>query len=520
MDNNKNYLGCIKRKGSILIVKKNSFFVLVLIATVFTVFAEQYQITDIQYELDGRTKEYALDKALDIRKDHVLESEEELQLYVDFISQKLSDQRVLENTQVRYELGAATGEGIIPVTLFIIADETWNILPLPYPKYDSNSGFTLKLKVKDYNFFGTMEPLNFDLEFYQEDEGTTNVLGLGIDFSIPFALGVLDAQWNNNASIDYTFGDSSPNFSFSTGLDLAYAFKYVTLKMEAKQSVGISNDYKEAGDWIYGTEFLKFSTPVTLLHTTGAFGNITFTPYTSITYHWDLNGIKHPDLVGPDIGLGYGFSVGKVNWIGNFRKGFTSSITNSYGYNFHTTDWTTGLAFQFEGFYFIDFIGISTRSKIFTHYDIVKKRNSTTTNVAEWMRGIYNGTSYNSGQANMPTGFVMNLDFPIRVLETDWRGWGKAIFKRDMPSWFGFFDFEMQFVPFIDIALYGADDYCLVHFDDGFYSAGLEVILYPNKMRSIQVRASAGLDFAARLMDHDWRDKKGLEIEIGIGLHY
>ena len=55
---------------------------------------------------------------------------------------------------------------------------------------------------------------------------------------------------------------------------------------------------------------------------------------------------------------------------------------------------------------------------------------------------------------------------------------------------------------------------------DGFYSAGLEVIVYPTKMRSIQVRASAGLDLGARLMKQDWRTKRGLEIEIGIGLHY
>ena len=89
-----------------------------------------------------------------------------------------------------------------------------------------------------------------------------------------------------------------------------------------------------------------------------------------------------------------------------------------------------------------------------------------------------------------------------------------------MPSWFSIFDFEMHIVPFIDLALYGADDYCLLHLDDGFYSAGLEVIVYPEKMRSIQVRASAGLDLAARLLEQDWRDKKGLEIEIGIGLHY
>lgn len=500
-------------------MKKISFTV-ILLTSIFTVFAEHYQITDIQYELDGRTKEYVLDKALDIRKDRIFESQEEFQLYVDFISQKLSDQRVLENTQVLYELAPATVEGIIPVTLFISADETWNILPLPYPKYDSNSGFSFKIKIKDYNFLGTMEPLNFDLEFYQKDEGTTNVAGIGIDFAIPFTLGVLDAQWNNEASIDYTFGDSSPNFSFSTGLDLAYAFKYITLKLETKQSVDINNEYKEAGDWVYGTEFAKFSTPVTLLRTTGTFGDIKFVPYTSITYRWDLDGITHPDLVSPTFSLGYVFSAGKVNWIGNFRKGFTANLINSYEYTFHTTDWTTELALQFEGFYFINFFGMSTRSKIFTHYDVVKKSNTNTTNIAEWMRGIFNDKNYNSGRANLPTGFVMNLDFPIRVLETDWRGWGKALFKRDMPSWFGFFDFEMHVVPFVDIALCGANDHCGVNLDEGFYSTGLEVILYPNKMRSIQVRASAGLDLGARFLNQDWRSKKGPEIEIGIGLHY
>lgn len=519
MDHNQDHLGGDKRKRSLLILKK-IFTLFLWVVFSFVAFAEGYQIVDVQYDLDGRTKEYALNKNLDIRRDIVFDSEEEFKLYIDFVTQKVSDQRILENTNVSYQMGAANEQGVIPVTLLISADETWNILPVPYPKYNSNSGFSLKLKVKDYNFLGTMEPLNFDLEFYQEDEGTTNVLGLGIDFSIPFQLGVLDAQWNNDISADYKFGDAKPSFSFSTGLDLAYAFKYVALQLEAEQSFDIDPSYKDAGDEFYATEYLKFSTPVTILRTTGPFGNITFTPSASLTYYWDANGIKHEDLIGPTVGLGYSFSTGIVNWIGNFRKGFLSSFSHSYDYNFYTTNWTTGLAFQFDGFYFFDFIGFSTRAKIFTHYDIAQHKFTDTTNVAEWMRGVYDDESYNEGRAAMPTGFVINLDFPIRIVQTDWRGWGKALFKRDMPSWFSFFDFELQVAPFLDIALSEADDYCLFHLYDGFYSAGLEVIVYPTKMRSIQVRASAGLDLGARLMKQDWRTKRGLEIEIGIGLHY
>lgn len=519
MDHNEDHLGSDKRKRSLLILKKN-FFLVACAFFCFSGFAESYQIVDVHYSLDGRTKEYALNKKLDIHKDTVFKTEEEFNLYIDFLTQKVSDQRILEDTNVSYELGAANEQGIIPVTVFISADETWNILPLPYPKYNSNSGFSLKLKVKDYNFLGTMEPLNFDLEFYQEDEGTTNVLGLGIDFSIPFQLGVLDAQWNNDISADYKFGDAKPSFSFSTGLDLAYAFKYVALQLEAEQSFDIDPSYKNYGDVFYATEYLKFSAPVTILRTTGSLGNITFTPFTTLTYYWDGNGVKHPDLLGPTVGVGYSFSTGKVNWFGNFRKGFTSSLSHSYDYNFDTTQWSTELALNFQGFYFFNAIGITTRAKLFTHYDIAQHKFTDTTNVAEWMRGVYDDESYNEGRAAMPTGFVINLDFPIRIVQTDWRGWGKALFKRDMPSWFSFFDFELQVAPFLDIALSEADDYCLFHLYDGFYSAGLEVIVYPTKMRSIEVRASAGMDLGARLMEQDWRTKRGLEIEFGIGLHY
>lgn len=482
--------------------------------------AESYQITDVQYDLDGRTKPYALNKALDIRKDTVFDSKEELDFYIDFITQKVSDQRVLEDSQVSYQVGTPNEQGITPVILFISADETWNILPLPYPKYNSNSGFSLKLKVKDYNFLGSMQPLNFDLEFYQEDEGTTNVLGLGFDFSIPFAIGSVDAQWNNDVSMDYTFGDIRPALSFSTGLDLSYAFKYVVLQLEAEQAFDMDPDYREAGDEFYATEYLKLSTPFTLLRTTSPFGDLVLAPHASLTYHWDANGVKHEDLIGPTLGLGYAFSIGKVNWYGNFRKGLTTSFTHSYDYNFESADWTSGLALEFQGFYFINVLGLTTRAKIFTHYDPIQGRNTTTTNVASWLRGVYDDSKYNEGRADMSSGFVLNIDFPIKIVQTDWLGWGKALFKRTMPSWFGIFDFELQLGPFVDIALYGADDYCLFHLDDGFYAAGLEVIVYPTKMRSIQVRASAGLDLGAKLLKQDWRSNRSLEIEFGIGLHY
>ena len=64
---------------------------------------------------------------------------------------------------------------------------------------------------------------------------------------------------------------------------------------------------------------------------------------------------------------------------------------------------------------------------------------------------------------------------------------------------------------------------------DGWYGAGLEVLVYPAKWRSLVVRASAGIDVGrkiikkavSKLIDDSWRKNvSALEISIGIGLFY
>jgi len=61
---------------------------------------------------------------------------------------------------------------------------------------------------------------------------------------------------------------------------------------------------------------------------------------------------------------------------------------------------------------------------------------------------------------------------------------------------------------------------------DGWYAGGMEVIVYPAKMRSIYVRASLGFDLAelknlSGLNGRAKRDGEPItEIFIGIGVHY
>ncbi len=483
--------------------------------------AEQYRIVDVKYDIIGRTREYALNKNLDIRKNVVFSSKEVFEMYLTHLKQVLVNQRVLQESEITYTTAEADENGTMPVTLLITAKDTWSILPLPYPKYNSNDGFSFKLKVKDFNFWGSMEPLDFEIVFSQENEGNDNVLSTGLSFAIPFSMGVFDAKWETDSSLSYTIGADRPEFNFSTGMSMAFPFKFVTLSLTLKQKINQDLDYKSTGDELYFTEYAGFDASFTLYRSSSLLDKIIWKPYTSVTYNWDTDGIFHPDLTGPVLAVGHTISAGSVNWYGNFRQGITGSVTQNFDYNFDSFSFIPSISAEVKGFYAFKYAGIASRLYAYTYYDVFDKKYTGTKNIGSRIRGVYDSKNYNEGQTETAAAVCLNLDIPVKILQTDWLGWGKALFKRDMPSFFRYFDFELQFAPFIDVALIRntAKD-SLLNPKDGFIGTGLEVVVYPTKMRSIQVRGSVGFDVSRQLSSASWRTSKGPEIEIGIGLHY
>jgi len=501
-------------------------FIILLFSLIFAnIFAEQYQIQEVEYDIIGRTKEHALNQKLNINKKQIFNTLEELETYIGYINQSLVNQRVLQETSIKYELGTLQENNIIPVKIIITAKDTWNIFPVPYPKYNSNNGFEFKLKIKDYNFFGSMEIMNFDLVFFQENEGENNNIGLGIDFSIPFGLGMFNAMWNVDTNIAYTFGNNKPDFDFSTGLDFSLPLNFVTFQLSIKQSITQNTDYTDINDDFYLSEYISLAAPFTLLSTTSYLGDIKLTPNIEFNYNWDIDKIVHEDLIGPTLNLGYNFSFGKVDWVGNFRKGFFTDISQDFTYNFSKEKWNNLLSTELRGYFSRNFISFNGRFYGFTTYNPIKKDFSSKIEIGSRMRGIFDSSDLdnNQGQLETSAALCLNIDIPIKIVQTDWRKWGKNIFNRNMPNWFAYLDFEMQISPFIDVALTNNTiTKRLFNPKDGFYGAGLEVLVFPSKMRSIQVRGCIGLDLSSKLpvFDAPWRTSKGPEIEIGIGLHY
>ena len=187
------------------IVFKRRFFLIALCLLSFSLLcAQEYRIDTVTYNIKGLTREYALSKAVPIDTTRIFPDRSALETYLENILIQLKNQRVLEEASVSPSFGTETEDGLIPVSVLVSTKDTWNIIALPYPKYDSNSGFVFKLKIKDYNFFGTMRTLSGDISYeYAEDENHPHRIGAAVSFDIPFKLGLSDSNWTNNIDTSY-----------------------------------------------------------------------------------------------------------------------------------------------------------------------------------------------------------------------------------------------------------------------------------------------------------------------------
>ncbi|MDR3284865.1 MAG: hypothetical protein LBS97_06790 [Treponema sp.] len=499
-------------------------------------YGEQFRIAEVKYDITGITKEYALRLAVPIDEERVFYSFEEFDGYINLIRQELINQRTLANTELTYSTPETGRDDLILVMVMIRTKDTWNIFGTPYPKYNSNNGFEFKLKLKDYNFLGLMRTLTFDLNYNydldRERQGKDpNTIGINFDYVLPFQLHKFDAEWTNYFSLNWAFLDETdraqPEFTYTTGVGVTFPLNNsVKLRFSVRHSIRYEYDYKEQGDALYSTEYAELALPLVI----GWISEVTpvsFTPNLHFTYNWDKDGIAHPDLQSPTAGPGYSIGAWHINWHDNFRKGYAFSFGQNFDWNFDekkkeaNKQFVPSIRAEFSGFGASKYIGITERTYFVAYYN-------NTEDIGGRLRGILDSQRW----IGTSMALVVNLDIPVKIVQTDWRGWGKWVFQkifrreRDMPSWFGVFDFELQVLPFADIALIhnGATGRTF-SLQDGWYAAGFEVLIFPSRWRSIQGRFSYGIDMGRRFLadkiDMSWRENKpDDEISIGIGLFY
>lgn len=519
-------------------------------------YGQQFQITSVDYEIlpispksHFKTDDYQIAKEIPVNTKKVFASEEDLFKYLDDYRQKLKNLRAFEEEtiEINYEYSEPVTTSTLDdqgqpltitfVTLHIKAQDAHHLVIIPGPKYNSNSGLTLKIKLKDTNFLGTLQTLRSD--FYvmiptSESDATKFETGINFAYDYPFQLGIFDALWLNDLGISYTSGDRLPEFGISTGLRLELPFEKTKLIFEVDQKFAFDNSekFKEYDDSLYFADLLKVSAPIVLADLE-YFGKLTYTPYFNSTFYWDINGI-HKDntsLASPVITGGHSLSFGRKDWNKNLRTGLSLSLDNYYSYNFKTKIFSPVVRLDTQAYksfdlfnnkYTLNSFGICASLDTFTYLTKPSEDPFTLQHqgigIGGQLRGIrdsqvYEGTGMS---ALSPTSaIILNLDFPLHVLSTYFT---KTFLK--------YLNFDMQLSPFVDIALcYNKITKEYFNPKDGFYAAGLEVIVYLHRWSSTAIRGSVGIDvgrkFFPGMLNMDWRDgvsKK--EFSLGLELHY
>jgi hypothetical protein len=489
---------------------------------------------NITFHITGRTRPFAILHNGEFNDGEELRGTAGLEKYIRDKTQLLINQRVLEEASIEYTLGEPEADGRIPVYLEISVKDTWNLIAVPYPKYDTNTGFELITKARDYNFFGTMNPLRIDLG-YKYDENNRNAVVFEIDSDTPFR--AFGYNWNLNFDHFFSYRpDVAEPFYYKnvTGLSMELPFKRTTFTFGFAESFTLNEEnddrYKNLGfndfqKGPYMASKLSSSWKIPTGVEIPASGELTYTPELSLTVNHEFQGHPLDDIRrGPFIKFSHSIGFDRIDWIGNFRRGFDVSMNNSYNYDFHQYaggEKNPDIDYSISGIGHIiitDNFGISGQLQ-FRHW-------------------FYQNPAYYDKAGNALRGLLdksiqadymlsLNLDFPFKLFSF-------------LPSqWFGvsklrFFDFDLHLSPIIDLALYH-DPQTGTAFDPRniLAAGGIEIIVFPAFMRSLYIRLSLAWNFVESVNNPSgsylpsWLPVipklpggDNREIFVGIGHHY
>lgn len=502
---------------------KKLLLVILLVVLPFILFSEAYQIVDSEYEIEGagfkfmgKTREYPLQRNFPLDKRTVFKDRQAFENYISNYEQTLISSRYFDEVSVKYEATPSETEELYYVHILINIKDSHHLILMPYPKYSSNTGLSLKLKAKDSNFFGSLNTMNADVNLTLDSEGFKP--GFTFSFDAPFSAGPFDAVFVNDYSLNYALSEDYQGFEWDTetGLKLSLPFNRFSIDFGIYQYTYRDFSYREYDDELYFSEEIKFGVPV-ILTTLSNFTEIVYGPSVGIIWNWDFDGInpENDDLSGPEVSFSHSISNGKITWNNNFRKGYNLNLSNSFVYNIQRDDIVPSV--QFDAQFFWNYqtneqdiwnrFGICTNFSIFHYFDISSNTYKYGSQIGQYLRGIldenYFGNEKPYGTAS--SAILLNLDLPHNVFT--------AYFPKEI------LNFNLQFSPFFDMALvYDRESGRYFSFEDGFYCGGFELLIYPLNWSSFTIRASIGVDLRSNIFVEGLKQNK--EIFIGIGLQY
>jgi len=487
-----------------------------------------YVIREIEFDVIGQSRPFALISGGNFKEGEKITGKDNFDKYLALKNQLLINQQVLEEVTIEYFIGESEDDGALPVKLLVHVKDTWNIIVLPYPKYDSNDGFSITLKARDYNFLGTMSALRVDLG-YENGNGEQGV-NFSLESDVPFQAAGLNWIFNFDHFFGYTFNE--PLFYQNvTGLSLLLPWRTTTFTAGFNQYITV-NEENTAEDidvfdldnryyGVYGSTELFAFWKLPLGVEIGGFGELEYIPGISGKINYPYSSMDEPRKLVTSFNHSIGF--GRIDWIGNYRKGLSASIGNSYQWYFDRADsplkisLDAGIAFYWV---FSKYFGVSSKLNYRQWWHRSEKLGDYIPyyNAGDMTRGIINDDirAYQM--------LTFSFDLPIRIL----RFWPSEWLNNQKLH---LIDFEMHLSPFFDMTMFKGpysklkDEYDPYNGKTGFNindminTTGLEVMVFPGFFRSLKIRASIGYNLN-RIRQEGGSFRKWDEIFIGLDHFY
>ncbi len=464
--------------------------------------ASGFRIDTITYNIDGRTREWALDDILDLQEGAIFASEVELEEFLLRQRQILVNQRVLQDVAVEWVISDSPSEdNTRDVAVTVSVRDTWNFIILPYFKYDSNSGLLLSLRTRDYNFFGTMQELEIDFD-YERTEDDTDLFTIASQFRLPFNL--LEQRWE--LIFTESFETDGEDFDFDISAGLGYRFDWLGLDWEAIYTESyryLTDDPEE--DFSYFTSEVELGSTVDTGVALPLYGTVEYRPGVYVERNHRPGGISR-NRSGITAGFEHALGAGDYDWFGNYRRGSTIEISNDNAYNIVRERWNREVAFLTAVYQPLmpenpenpPKAGVSAA---FSGFYLIDGADEDQEDAAAAARGLLDNTM------NGDLGLFLNLD----AVFTLWT-------LRPL--------FEAQVGAFFDVAYVRdlrGDFYTDKSFEskrDLRYGTGIEVVGFPLFARSLYIRASLGVDLYAVQDGAAPLSSEARELFIGLGHHY
>jgi len=475
---------------------------------------EIYIINSFSYNVDGKTQIYAINYIDKISIGHEITGEDNLEKYIQDKTQLLLNERIFDSVTIEYIIGQPLDNEKIPVDLIIHVKDSANIIIIPYPQYSSNDGLGISFKIRNYNFFGTMNPLKIDLGYQRDNEGY-NTFAFLLETNVPFYL--LGHYWNFIFENEFHYRpDVKESFFYNntTGLTLEFPIKNTTITAGFIENFLLNDENKrrywtgygqfQEGFYMSSTPFISWEIP------TGFeifdLGEIIYTPQLSVTFIHEFQQFPIEWFrKGPYFEFTHNLEFSRINWIGNFRSGLSFNINNSVIYNLYKSQndiqpWDTNL--EISGIWHSiinENIGIST-CLMYQHWFFSDYHEE----AGDVLRGILD--------KDLNANYMLSYNFEInfKVLEFRPSVW----FDKNS---FRYFNFDLHLVPIFAAALYN-DPVNDISFDikNIILCGGFEFLIFPQMWRSFLLRASIAFGYHSS----GFNNRLNREIYIGSDFHF